>query len=96
AIIIPPYTFGYSGSEYVVTVSTGVDGAAYDSTVITIVEGALTANVEGPSSLSLGFSQDLVLDGSATIDEDQLDAALAPITYDWSCSLIDGGACNLG
>ncbi|CAM9766978.1 unnamed protein product, partial [Ectocarpus sp. 12 AP-2014] len=87
ALTIPSYTLGYPGSMYrfVATVSSGTLTSA--AVVVVIVgQGALKAAISGGQYRQHTVDADLVLDGSESLDEDDVPEEEFPLRYSWSCS----------
>ncbi|CAM9646533.1 unnamed protein product [Scytosiphon promiscuus] len=85
-ITLPAYTLGYPGSSYLfaATATSQTSGATSSATVeVTVTQGAVRANIEGGHFRQHTAGGDLVLDGSGSIDED--DIAELSLRYDWSC-----------
>ncbi|CBJ26945.1 conserved unknown protein [Ectocarpus siliculosus] len=87
ALTIPAYTLSYPGSTYrfVATVSSGTltSGAVVE---IIVGQGALRAAISGGQYRQHTVGADLVLDGSESLDEDDVPEEEFPLRYSWSCS----------
>ncbi|CAM9232606.1 unnamed protein product [Ectocarpus sp. 6 AP-2014] len=87
ALTIPAYTLGYPGSMYrfVATVSSGTltSGAVVE---IIVGQGAVRAATSGGQYRQHTVGADLVLDGSESLDEDDIPEEEFPLRYSWSCS----------
>ncbi|CAM9381244.1 unnamed protein product, partial [Ectocarpus sp. 8 AP-2014] len=87
ALTIPAYTLGYPGSMYrfVATVSSGTltSGAVVE---IIVGQGTLRAAISGGQYRQHTVGADLVLDGSESLDEDDIPEEEFPLRYSWSCS----------
>ncbi|CAM9232454.1 unnamed protein product [Ectocarpus sp. 6 AP-2014] len=87
ALTIPAYTLSYPGSMYrfVATVSSGTltSGAVVE---IIVGQGALRAAISGGQYRQHTVGADLVLDGSESLDEDDVPEEEFPLRYSWSCS----------
>ncbi|CBJ26947.1 conserved unknown protein [Ectocarpus siliculosus] len=87
ALTIPAYTLGYPGPMYRfhATVSSGTltSGAVVE---IIVGQGAVRAAISGGQYRQHTVGADLVLDGSESLDEDDIPEEEFPLRYSWSCS----------
>ncbi|CAM9473958.1 unnamed protein product, partial [Ectocarpus sp. 8 AP-2014] len=87
ALTIPAYTLGYPGSMYRfhATVSSGTLTSGVVVEII-VGQGALRAAISGGQYRQHTVGADLVLDGSESLDEDDIPEEEFPLRYSWSCS----------
>ncbi|CAM9102892.1 unnamed protein product [Laminaria digitata] len=84
-LTIPPYVFGYAGSTYLFSgVVTSQVSNLSSSTLVVVEQGSLRAYISGGEYRLHAAGTDLVLDGSASVDED--DITELSTRYAWSCS----------
>ncbi|CAM9935318.1 unnamed protein product [Scytosiphon promiscuus] len=86
-LTLPVYTLGYPGSSYlfVATATSQTSEASSSTTVEVVVEqGAVRASIQGGHFRQHTVGRDLVLDGSDSLDED--DISELSLRYDWSCT----------
>ncbi|CAM9256680.1 unnamed protein product, partial [Discosporangium mesarthrocarpum] len=88
ALVIPAYTLGYPGSSYRFRCSVydQIDPALNASTMIeiTVSQGPVRAVISGGSHRLHWAGEDLKLDGTASVDED--DITELPFRYSWACT----------
>ncbi|CAM9229815.1 unnamed protein product, partial [Ectocarpus fasciculatus] len=94
-LTLPAYTLGYPGSTYRfdATVSSGTltSGAVVE---VVVGQGALKAAISGGQYRQHTVGTDLVLDGSESLDEDDIPEVEFPLRYSWSCSKNCSGVAN--
>ncbi|CAM9462230.1 unnamed protein product [Ectocarpus sp. 4 AP-2014] len=86
-ITLPAYTLGYPGSSYLVaaTATSQLSGASASMTVeISVEQGVLRADIQGGEFRQHSAGNDLVLDGSDSVDDD--DITELDMRYEWWCS----------
>ncbi|CAM9236501.1 unnamed protein product [Ectocarpus fasciculatus] len=89
ALTLPAYTLGYPGSMYRLdaTVSSGtLTSGAVVEVIVFVGQGALRAAISGGQYRQHTAGADLVLDGSESLDEDDIPEEEFPLRYAWSCS----------
>ncbi|CAM9294322.1 unnamed protein product, partial [Sphacelaria rigidula] len=85
-IVIPAYTLGYPGSAYRFRSSATLQETAINSSAlvqVAVEQGVLRAFIGGGSFRQHTAGVDLVLDGSQSVDED--DIAELSLRYTWAC-----------
>ncbi|CAM9178731.1 unnamed protein product [Ectocarpus fasciculatus] len=86
-ITFPAYTLGYPGSSYLftATATSQLSEASASTTVeVSVEQGVLRANIQGGEFRQHSVGNDLVLDGSDSVDDD--DIAEFDMRYEWWCS----------
>ncbi|CAM9342946.1 unnamed protein product, partial [Ectocarpus sp. 12 AP-2014] len=86
-IAFPAYTLGYPGSSYLfaATATSQLSEASASMTVeVSVEQGVLRANIQGGKFRQHSAGNDLVLDGSDSVDDD--DITELDMRYEWWCS----------
>ncbi|CAM9220320.1 unnamed protein product [Ectocarpus sp. 12 AP-2014] len=86
-ITFPAYTLGYPGSSYLfaATATSQLSEASASMTVeVSVEQGVLRANIQGGEFRQHSAGNDLVLDGSDSVDDD--DITELDMRYEWWCS----------
>ncbi|CAM9419179.1 unnamed protein product [Pylaiella littoralis] len=97
-VVVPAYTLGYPGSNYLFKASTtsGLPSPSSSALIqVTVAQGNLRAFVGGGQHRQHTEGSDLTLDGSGSWDEDDIPESQFPLRYSWTClqncSLVAGG-----
>ncbi|CAN0146388.1 unnamed protein product, partial [Pylaiella littoralis] len=89
AVVVPAYTLGYPGSNYLFKAATPAVGCADASYLVqvTVVQGNLRAFISGGQHRqhTEGERSDLTLDGSGSWDEDDIPESQFPLRHSWTC-----------
>ncbi|CAM9093541.1 unnamed protein product, partial [Hapterophycus canaliculatus] len=86
-LTLPAFTLGYPGSSYLFAASatSQTSGTSSSATVeVTVEQGVVRASIQGGQFRQHTAGGDLVLDGSDSLDED--DIAELSLRYEWWCS----------
>eukprot|EP00752_Nemacystus_decipiens_P006049 g5460.t1 len=86
-LLLPAFSLGYPGSSYrFAATATSLSSLQSSSTNVEIYveQGALRAVIQGGNFFQHTAGSDLVLDGSSSLDED--DITELPLRYEWWCS----------
>eukprot|EP00903_Cladosiphon_okamuranus_P005952 g5878.t1 len=86
-LTLPPYTLGYPGSMYLFTATATSQSSLRSSAAsveVSVEQGALRATIAGGQFRQHTAGKNLVLDGSGSLDED--DIAALSMRYNWWCS----------
>ncbi|CAM9247691.1 unnamed protein product, partial [Ectocarpus sp. 12 AP-2014] len=86
-ITFPAYTLGYPGSSYLfaAAATSQLSEASASTTVeVSVEQGVLRANIQGGEFRQHSAGNDLVLDGSDSVDDDDITGL--DMRYDWWCS----------
>ncbi|CAN0410705.1 unnamed protein product, partial [Ectocarpus sp. 12 AP-2014] len=91
---LPAYSLGHAGSIYVfrVTVADSTPSTTSASATVEVISGAIIAHIFGGTTRRVGVMQDLYLNASASVDNDQLDES--PLQFRWNCTDDVGEDCT--
>ncbi|CAM9110513.1 unnamed protein product [Ectocarpus fasciculatus] len=91
---LPAYSLGHAGSIYVfrVTVAGSTPSTTSATATVEVISGAIIAHIYGGTKRRVGVLQDLYLNASVSVDDDQLDES--PLQFRWNCTDDVGEDCT--
>ncbi|CAM9396526.1 unnamed protein product [Ectocarpus sp. 4 AP-2014] len=91
---LPAYSLGHAGSIYVfrVTVAGSTPSTTSATATVEVVSGGIIAHIFGGTTRRVGVMQDLYLNASVSVDDDQLDESA--LQFRWNCTDDVGEDCT--